>query len=125
MLSENVQLRAGYQEFFGLLSENAIPLIILSAGGLGVLSIAKYLENHHCEYGNIHLIGNDFVRDEAGKTIGFKEPIIHSLNKSAVVLESFPVFEEMKERRNVILLGDHLGDVQMIDGFAYDNLLKI
>ena len=125
MQSDNVQLREGYQDFFTLLSENTIPLIILSAGWLGTLSIERYLKKNHWNYDNIHLIGNDFIWDDSGKAIGFKEPIIHSLNKSAVVLESSSVFSEMKKRRNVILLGDHLNDVQMIEGFEYENLLKI
>jgi 5'-nucleotidase len=35
------------------------------------------------------------------------------------------VYAQIQERKNVILLGDTLGDVQMIEWFDYKNLLKI
>jgi 5'-nucleotidase len=113
--SENLQLRTGYQTFFSLLHTHHIPVVILSAGGLGTLSIERYLENHHCRQENISLVGNDFIRNDEGKAIGFKEPIIHSLNKSETILKDLPVYAQIQERKNVILLGDTLGDVQMIE----------
>jgi 5'-nucleotidase len=126
MKSENIEFREGYQTFFSLLHQYQIPLVILSAGGLGTLSIKKYLEYHQCNYDNISLIGNEFIRDEKGKAVDFQQPLIHSLNKSETVLQSFPeIFTKVRERRNVILLGDSPNDVQMIDGFEYQNLLKI
>jgi 5'-nucleotidase len=125
MQSENLQFRTGYQTFFSLLHQYHIPLVILSAGGLGTLSIERYLENHQCKYDNISLVGNDFIWDKTGKAIGFKEPIIHSLNKSETVLKELPVYAKIQERKNVILLGDNPNDVQMIEGFAYKNLLKV
>lgn len=125
MQSDIVTFREGYQKFFDQLSSYGIPLVILSAGGLGILSIQKFFENHHLLSENIHIVGNDFIRNDAGVAIGFKEPIIHSLNKSETVMKIFPFYEEIVERKNVILLGDNLGDVQMIEGFSYQNLLKI
>lgn len=100
--------------------------MILSAGGLGVVSIEKYLENHEVLSDNISVFGNDFVRDEDGKAVGFKEPLITSLNKSETILKHFPdVYAKIKDRKNVILLGDSLSDVDMIEGFDYKELLKI
>lgn len=125
MQSENLQLRDGYQEFFNILSTSSIPLIILSAGGLGTLSIQKYLELHQVFYPNIYLIGNDFIRDESWKAIDFKLPIIHSLNKSETVLKDFPIYAEIQERKNVLLLWDTLNDVDMITWFEYDTCLKV
>ena len=126
MKSEKLELREWYQKFFSLLHEHRIPLVILSAGWLWILSIEMYLKNHNARLDNIFLVGNDFIRDEAGKAIDFKKPLIHSMNKSETVLKDFPeIYEKIHERKNVILLGDSPSDVQMIDGFAYDTLLKI
>jgi 5'-nucleotidase len=65
------------------------------------------------------------VRDEDGKAIAIKEPIIHSFNKGETVVKDSPIYEEIKERKNILLLGDSLGDVRMADGFDYENILKI
>jgi 5'-nucleotidase len=47
------------------------------------------------------------------------------MNKEAVMAKDFPFFKKIKERRNVVLLGDSLTDIDMITGFPYDNLIKI
>jgi 5'-nucleotidase len=42
------------------------------------------------------------------------------------MIKDYPaVFEIVKNRKNVLLLGDGLGDIGMIMGFNYDNLIKI
>ena len=48
------------------------------------------------------------------------------MNKSEIALEQFPdIYNKVLNRKNVMLLGDSLHDLDMIDGFAYDNLLSI
>lgn len=126
MHSSNIQLRDGYQTFFSLLYDHHIPLVILSAWGLGTLSIQQYLENQGVFYDNISLIWNEFTWDQHGKAIGRKEPLIHSLNKDETILQAFPeVYSQIESRKNVILLGDNPNDTKMIDGFDYKNLIKI
>ncbi len=71
------------------------------------------------------MVANLFNFDRRGRVTGVKEPIIHSINKDETTLQNFPVFEVIKNRNNVILLGDSIGDVGMIEGFDYSNLLKI
>jgi HAD superfamily hydrolase (TIGR01544 family) len=105
MQSAYVQLREGYQTFFSILQHYHIPLVILSAGGLGVVSIEQYLKHHKVRYDNISLIGNDFIRDEHGKAIDIKLPLIHPFNKSATLLQDFPEIDaQVQARKNVILL---------------------
>jgi len=47
------------------------------------------------------------------------------MNKDETVLKKFPFFKKIKDRKNVILLGDNLEDVGMAKGFGYENLIKI
>lgn len=47
------------------------------------------------------------------------------MNKDETVVRDLPVYQWIKDRRNVLLLGDSLGDVGMIRSFDYDALLKI
>ncbi len=113
----------GALEFIDFLHEHEIPLIIMS-GAPGDM-IAMYLEQEGRLYDNIHIIANFLDFDATGKMLGVKEPIIHSLNKYEIILKNFPVFETIKNRHNVLLLGDSLDDVGMVEGFDYKNLLKI
>lgn len=120
---KTLQFRDGALKFLDFLFEQKIPLVIMSAAP-GDL-IVKYLEQEGRLYENIDIISNLFLFDESGKVTGVKKPIIHTLNKYEVVVKEFPIFETVKDRKNVLLLGDGLDDVGMIDGFEYDNLLKV
>lgn len=126
MKQNGMQLRAGATEFFYLCAERDIPIIIFSAGGLGVVSIECFLIEQGVLYPNIHIVSNDFVRDKSGKAIDYCKPLIHSLNKDETILPSFDRYErDIADRYNIILLGDSIGDAAMADGSNYDNLLKI
>jgi 5'-nucleotidase len=125
MQSDQIQFRPWNETFFALLEKNTIPLLIFSAGGLGFDGIQYCLEKHNKLYKNIGIIANTFIRDENDKAIGVKEPIIHSFNKGETVIKNFPIYTEIKERKNVLLLWDSLGDVHMADGFDYNNIIKI
>lgn len=125
MQSEETKFREWYAEFFDTLYANKIPLLILSASGLWYESIYYCLEHEKRLYDNIDIISNSFVRDEQGKAIAVREPIIHSFNKGETVIRDLPIYEEIKKRKNVILLGDGLGDAHMADGFDYENIIKI
>ncbi len=93
---------------FDILKNYNIPLLILSASGLGYDSVYYCLKHENKLYDNIDIISNDFVRDENGKAIGVREPIIHSFNKDETVVKNFPIYEDIKERKNILLLGDGL-----------------
>lgn len=120
---KTLQFRDGALEFLDFLHERKIPLVIMSAAP-GDL-IVEYLRQEGRLHDNIEIISNLFIFDETGKVTGVKEPIVHSLNKYEVVVKEFPIFEMIKDRKNVLLLGDGLDDVGMIEGFDYDNLIKI
>lgn len=120
-----VELRDGVEDWLDLLRQLHIPLVIFSASGLGRESINIFLDKLKKHLPDIHILANAFIWDESGRAIGVREPIIHSYNKDETLIQNFPFFSEIKNRRNVILLGDSLGDVGMVEGFEYDNLLKI
>ena len=76
-------------------------------------------------YSNIKIISNEFIWDKNGKVIGVKEPIIHSLNKKYSAVKNLPPFNQLKNRKNIILLGDGISDAEMTDGLDYENIIKI
>ena len=61
-----------------------------------------------------------------GTLIGFKGDLIHVFNKDENAFHKSDYFKKLHHRKNVILLGDSLGDVRMAEGCAADcNVLKI
>lgn len=125
MTSGIVKLRPGVSEFIETLHQYNIPLVLMSASGLGEESIAAHLKHEKCLLKNVHIIGNSFIWDENNKAVGFREPIVTGMNKDETLIQNFPAYGVVKNRPNVILLGDNVGDVGMVDGFDYENLLKI
>lgn len=125
MQSEITSFREWYQQFFDILHTHNVPLIILSASGLWYESIYYCLEHENMLFDNIDIISNAFDWDENGEAIAAREPIIHSFNKDETVVHNFPIYEEIKDRRNILLLGDGLGDADMANGFDYENIIKI
>lgn len=120
---KTLKFREGALEFIDFLHEKKIPLVIMS-GAPGNM-IAMYLKQEGRLYDSVHIIAAFLEFDAAGKMTGVKEPIVHPFNKYAIALKDFPVFLEIKNRPNILLLGDSLDDVGMAEGFDYKNLLKI
>lgn len=123
--SQKLRLRLGAHQLFNYLHSKSIPLVIMSSSGLGVESISYYLENQNLLTDNIHIISNQFIWNDQGQAVSVKEPIIHSLNKDETSIHDFPACEQIKERKNVLLLGDNPEDTGMIEGFTYENLITI
>jgi len=121
-----IKMRSGVVEFLKSLDEHHIPLIILSANGLWWDSIWDYLKYNNLYTSNIEIVSNKFEFDNEGNTIWYDSNVIHVFNKWEVAFSSFPEVEEkIKNRANIVLLGDSLWDPHMADGGEYDNLLKI
>ncbi|MBS3116213.1 hypothetical protein J4421_01315 [Candidatus Woesearchaeota archaeon] len=118
-----IQLREGSVELFSLLHEHTIPFLIFSSG-LGNL-IELFLKKNKFLTPNVHLLANFFTFDENGIATGFKRPLIHVFNKNEYELRDTPYYREVKQRRNVILLGDSLGDLGMIEGLQHDTIIRI
>jgi len=123
--SKKIKFRNGFSDFVDILKKHNIPLVIMSSCGLGNNAISMCLEREEKLYDNIHIISNLCKWDEKGNAVEFKKPIIHVMNKDETVIQDFPVFEKIKNRKNVLLLGDSIGDIGMVEGFDYNNLIKI
>lgn len=123
--TEEIPFRDRYSDFFDLLKSKDIPLIIFSSSWMWYEWIYYTLQKIDKLSDNIHIISNAFIRDENDKVIAIREPIIHSFNKDETAIHQFPIYEEIKHRKNIILLWDSLGDVDMAKGFDYENIIKI
>lgn len=120
---KTIEFREGSLEFIDLLHKANIPLIIMSAGPGDM--IAEYLKQEGRLYDDVYIIANRYEFDNKGKAISVREPIIHSFNKHETEIKGLLIYNDLLKRKNVLLLGDSMGDVGMIEGFPYETLIKI
>jgi len=93
-----------------------VPFIILSAG-IGDL-IKEILVHHNLLKDNIRIVSNFLGFDSStGLVTGLRTSPIHMFNKRA------PSQEGLEGRKNIILIGDSLGDVRMADGIQDPNII--
>lgn len=116
-----MSFREGGKEFLEDMKNRNIPIIIISAG-IGNF-IEQFLITNNCNFDNIYIVSN-FISFENGIAAGISENVIHSLNKNEVAIPS-NVKEVIKNRQNIILLGDSISDVRMVENRDNNNVLKI
>ncbi|RIA90943.1 pyrimidine 5'-nucleotidase [Glomus cerebriforme] len=120
-----MNIREGLKELIDKCKEKNVPFLIFSAGLRNVIEEALTKENlYHKE--NMHIVSNkmDF-NPETGICDKFVAPLIHVFNKSEITIKDSPYHQTIEDRRNVILLGDSVGDLQMSRGIEHDICLNI
>ncbi len=110
--NKNLQFRKGALEFLDMLHEREIPLVIISSSGVGD-AISLLLEREGRMHDNIHIVTNRFNWDKKGNAVAIQQPIIYGMNKNEVEL-SPQVHARIKERKNILLIGDSLDDLGMV-----------
>ena len=118
-----LEMRDFSEDLLKILHKNKIPLIIMSASTGDI--IQELLLRKRIYFENMHVIANFLKFDKNGQVVGVKEPIIHSMNKKEFEVKNFDFYYKLEKRKNVILLGDKVEDIDMIEGFDYECLLKI
>ena len=109
------------KEFIKFLYEHNIPLIIMSAGVSNV--IESFFKYHHSYYSNIHIIGNKILFKNNIAT-GIENKVIHSLNKNEASL-SKNIIKNINNRDNVVLIGDQLSDLNMVNKDKHKSVFTI
>ena len=123
-----IQLRDGCDRLFKMLKDANIPITIFSASWLWTYAISSYLEKNNISYDNIHFVSNEFIWDENGNAVSWKEPFITSLNKDETVIsnDTYPeLYAKIKDRKNVILLWNGIWDAAMVKDEDNNLVLRI
>lgn len=64
--------------------------------------------------------------DEDDKIVGIKGEVIHTYNKNEAAIKNTEYYEMVKQRSNVVLMGDNIGDAGMAEGMEHcDSVIKI
>lgn len=116
-----MEFRPYAKEFIEFLHENNIPLIIISAG-IGNF-IESFLEHNNCNFDNIYISSNKIIFKD-GIAVGVGDNIIHSFNKNEVSLPK-NILKTIKERDNVILLGDQISDLNMVNRNNHNSVITV
>ncbi|ESQ52539.1 hypothetical protein EUTSA_v10016992mg [Eutrema salsugineum] len=137
--NSSIAFREGVTELFGFLEKLEIPVLIFSAGLADVIE-EVLRQNLHRTFKNVKIVSNRMVFDDDGRLVSFKGKLIHVLNKNEHALDmAAPLHDQLgadigeeeegnayvKQRTNVLLLGDHLGDLRMSDGLSYETRICI
>ncbi|GMG99501.1 hypothetical protein Nepgr_001341 [Nepenthes gracilis] len=133
-----IAFREGVAELFELLEEKDVPVLIFSAGLADIIE-EVLRQKLHRSFKNIEIVSNRMVFDDDGHLLAFKGKTIHVLNKNEHALDmAAPLHDRfgevdgppvdcslMKKRTNVLLLGDHIGDLGMSDGLSYETRITV
>lgn len=133
-----IAFRDGVVELFEYLEEKSVPVLIFSAGLADVIE-EVFRQKLQRSFKNIKIVSNRMVFDDNGHLVSFRGKTIHVLNKNEHSLDmSAPVHNQLgdmnglnneshsvKKRTNVLLLGDHIGDLGMSDGLNYENRIAV
>lgn len=131
----SIAFREGVVDFFEFLEERDVPVLIFSAGLSDIIE-EVLSQKLHRSFKNIKIVSNRMVFDSNGLLVSFKGKTIHVLNKNEHALNmAAPVDDRLdgliaenisvKKRTNVLLLGDHIGDLGMSDGLDYETRISV
>uniref|UniRef100_A0A0R3RW90 5'-nucleotidase n=1 Tax=Elaeophora elaphi TaxID=1147741 RepID=A0A0R3RW90_9BILA len=116
-----MRLRSNGTLYFDELERLKIPLIIFSAGISNVIEASLLFELGRIPE-NVHIVSNTMYFNEMGVSCKFSEPIIHSFSKDGSLLEKcLETVQDLRLKNRIILLGDSLGDLCMLDGCSLSN----
>lgn len=118
-----LQLRDGAFKFLDLLHDQKIPLLIFSAG-IGDL-IKEFLEFEKKLYSSTHIISNFWTFDDKGVVTGCLDRFIHVFNKNEYAVKNTTYYPQIRHRKNVMLLGDSLGDLGMTEGIEHEGIIRV
>lgn len=117
-------LRDGTLELFSDLHDANVPVLVFSAG-LGD-AVKAVLKHFNVNLPNVKIISNFLKYNDDGVIQGFNNATIHVLNKNEFALQGTSYYDLVRNRGNVILMGDSLGDAGMANGVSHAHaILKI
>ena len=129
-LAENrIQLRDKTLDLLKIFESFGVPCLIFSAGIADVLEeVLKQSMEVSTLPSKVFVASNRCKFNDAGMLVGFEDPIFHVFNKKASAIahncgffsSDANIENRMSQRKNLLLIGDSLGDLTMSDGILGD-----
>nr|XP_027111233.1 7-methylguanosine phosphate-specific 5'-nucleotidase A-like isoform X1 [Coffea arabica] len=136
--NSTIAFREGVVELFKFLEEKDVPVLVFSAGLADIIE-EVFRQKLHRSFKNVRVVSNQMIFDQNGQLVSFKGKTIHVLNKNEHALDMAALVHDridnvnglnednsfVKKRTNVLLLGDHIGDLGMSDGLKYETRISV
>ncbi|MCO5550510.1 hypothetical protein L7F22_003997 [Adiantum nelumboides] len=134
-----IEFRDGVDFLLQYLQDSSVPVLIFSAGLSDIIEEVMHQKLGR-KFANVRVVSNKMEFDSNDNLIGFEGKTIHVLNKNehalglshqqhgvdtTSTLENETDVSALKRRTNVLLLGDHLGDLGMSDGLDYEIRISV
>eukprot|EP00126_Sphaerothecum_destruens_P011337 Sdes_comp20902_c0_seq1m18068 len=127
----NTKFREGAERFFETSALHHVPLLIFSAGIGNILE--EVIRQRAKFHKNMSVISNYIEFSPVdGKIQGFRGKTIHVFNKNEFAVANNvcgnnqdDIENDIHSRKNVLLLGDGLGDLAMSDGSDFQEIIRI
>ena len=118
----NCELRDDTDKMMEMLDDANIPVLVMSAG-VGDL-ISEILKHFNLLKKNTSVVSNFLQFDDEGNILGLTGDMIHMYNKAEVIQKKSQEGDNNNgSRKNVIVMGDSLGDLEMAAGVKDPNLI--
>ena len=62
---------------------------------------------------NVKVVSNFLAYDTEGNVTGIAGDMVHIFNKNESAVHDSPYFKKLEGRKNIVLMGDSLGDLQV------------
>lgn len=116
--------RVGVKDMMAWSQTQQVPVLVFSAGlgesVVAALKAANFLLPH------VKVVSNFLAMDDDDNIVGIKGEVIHTYNKNEAAIKNTEYYEMVKERSNVILMGDNIGDAGMAEGMEHcDVIVKV
>ena len=67
---------------------------------------------------NVKVVSNFLAYDTEGNVTGIAGDMVHIFNKNESAVHDSPYFKKLEGRKNIVLMGDSLGDLQVIRSYG-------
>jgi 5'-nucleotidase len=119
----SIAFRPLLKEFITMATLRKIPLLVFSAGLADVIKEILLKEPGYWT-DDMDIVSN-IMKFENDVCVGFENRLVHVMNKNEAGLPPKVHQDKVVDRENVILMGDHLGDLQMGNGVEHKVKLTI
>ncbi|CAI2371953.1 unnamed protein product [Moneuplotes crassus] len=128
-----IYFRNGISELLEIRKD--VPMLVVSAG-IGEIIKASFevltndIDTNLSSLKNFSIVSNLGVYEDS-KIVAFNQPLVNVMNKSSHVKKFIDAQKELDEenhhhlRGNIIVMGDVIEDLRMIDEISYDNIIKV
>jgi HAD superfamily hydrolase (TIGR01544 family) len=116
-------MRDGLSDLLAYSADHSVPFLIFSAAIADI--IERWLHLRGLMHANMHIISNTLEYDDRGFVIGIREPHVSTFNKTERLIVGTSFASEVADRRNVIVLGDSIGDLDMATGLSHKVVFSI